>query len=398
MSAQVKFPAIYMRGGTSRGVFFHRKHLPEAREDWAPIFLQVIGSPDPYGRQLDGLGVGVSSLSKAVIIGPPSHAEADVDYTFAQIGVGEPTVDFSGICGNLTSAVGPFAVDEGLVRASGDEALVRIYNTNTHKIIHARFPLVDGQAAVAGDFVLDGVAGSGARIRLEFKDPGGAKTGRLLPTGNVVDLLEVPGLGRVEASLVDATNPVVIVRADALGLQGNELPLELEANQALRAKLEAVRAAGGVRMGIAETPEQLTRQFKLVPFVAMVAPPQASQTLAGTTLAADAMHLTVRVISNGQAHRATPLTAGMCLAVAARIEGTLAQQAAHAPAGSQGDLLLAHPSGLAPVAATVRQQDGQWQADQVVVYRTARRVMEGSVLIPASAIAGRASTGTGSAA
>ena len=385
MSAQLKFPAVYMRGGTSRGVFFHREHLPPERRDWDALFVHVIGSPDPYGRQLDGMGVGLSSLSKAVVIGPSSHPEADVDYTFAQIGVGEATVDYGGLCGNLTSAVGPFAVDEGLVAAGGEEALVRIYNTNTDKLIHARFPLAGGQAAVEGDFALAGVSGTGARIRLEFKRPGGAKTGSLLPTGHAVDTLAVPGLGEIEASLVDSSNPVVIVRAEALGLTGAELPDELDGNGEVKVKLEAVRAAGAVRMGMAETAEQV-REMKMVPFVAMVAPPRQAPTLAGETLAEDEVDLTARVISNGQAHRAVPLTAGMCLAVAARIEGSVAQQAARPPAGEGADLRLAHPSGVIPVAAGVKREEGGWTAEQVVVYRTARRLMEGAVLLPASAL------------
>ncbi|MCZ6533066.1 MAG: PrpF family protein, partial [SAR324 cluster bacterium] len=362
MSAQLKFPAIYMRGGTSRGVFFHRKHLPAERRDWDALFLQVIGSPDPYGRQLNGLGVGVSSLSKAVVIGPSEHPQADVDYTFAQIGVGEATVDYSGLCGNLTSAVGPFAVDEGLVEASGGEALVRIHNTNTHKLIHARFPLVDGQAAVEGDFVLAGVHGTGARIRLEFKQPGGSKTGALLPSGRPVNCLAVPGLGEVEVSLVDASNPVVIVRASDMGVSGVELPEALERDGQLKRRLEAVRAAGAVAMGMAASARQATRDLKMVPFVAMVAPPQDAETLSGERLGLDDVDLTARVISNGQAHRAVPLTAGMCLAVAARIEGSLAQQAARPPHGAAGDLRLAHPSGVLPVAATVTRDDGGWTA------------------------------------
>ncbi len=384
MSAQQKIRAIYMRGGTSRGVFFHRGHLPENMEAWAPIFLRVLGTPDPYGRQLDGLGVGVSSLSKAVIIGPSDHPEADVDYTFAQVGVGEATVDYGGLCGNLTSAVGPFAVDEGLVTAEGEQALVRIYNTNTDKLIHARFPLVDGQAAVEGDFELAGVAGTGARIALEFQDPGGAKTGRLLPTGNPVDSLDVPGLGAVEVSLVDASNPVAIVRAEALGLTGTELPLALEAAPEVGQKLEAIRAAAAVRMGMAASPEQATRELKMVPFVAMVAPPRAAETLAGERLDAEAMDLTARVISNRQVHRAVPLTVAMCISVAARIEGTLAAQAARPPAGvgvgvgAEADLRLAHPSGITPLSAAVRRvgnTEAGWHADHVAVYHTARRLM-----------------------
>jgi 2-methylaconitate cis-trans-isomerase PrpF len=391
MSAQRRIPAIYMRGGTSRGVFFHRKDLPTELEGWAPIFLRVLGTPDPYGRQLDGLGTGISSLSKAVIIGPSCHPEADVDYTFAQVGVGEATVDYGGLCGNLTSAVGPFAVDEGLVPVKGGEALVRIWNTNTNKLIHARFPLVDGQAAVEGDFELAGVAGAGARIALEFKEPGGAKTGRLLPTGSPVDTLEVPGLGPVEASLVDATNPVVIVPPEAVGLTGAELPAELESKPEAARLLEAIRGAGAVRMGMADSPEEATRTLKMVPFVAVAAPPLAAATLAGERLAPEVMDLTARVVSNGQPHRAVPLTAAMCLAVAARIEGTIAHRAARPPATAEADLRLAHPSGVTPLAATVRKQgeggNGEgWHAEQVVVYRTARRLMEGAVLVPENAL------------
>lgn len=386
MTAQRRFPAVYMRGGTSRGVFFHRKHLPAQRDDWTPIFLRVLGTPDPYGRQLDGLGVGISSLSKAVVIGPPSHPEADVDYTFAQVGVGEATVDYGGLCGNLTSCVGPFAVDEGLVAGEGGEALVRIWNTNTEKLIHARFPLAGGQAAVEGDFALAGVAGTGARIALEFKQPGGAKTGRLLPTGNPVDTLEVAGLGPVEASLVDATNPVVIVRPEAVGITSAELPAELEARPEVAQKLEAIRAAGALRMGMAATPEEATRTLKMVPFVAVAAPPLAAKTLAGEQLTPEDMDLTGRVVSNGQPHRATPLTAGMCLAVAARIEGTIAHQAARPPATPGGDLRLAHPSGITPLAATVERNGEGWHCEHVIVYRTARRIMEGAVLVPEGAL------------
>ncbi|MCH7477569.1 MAG: PrpF family protein [SAR324 cluster bacterium] len=387
MAVQEKFPAVYMRGGTSRGVFFHRRDLPADPARWDALFLALLGSPDPYGRQLDGLGVGISSLSKVVVVGPPSHPAADVDYTFAQVGVEEATVDYHGICGNLTSAVGPFAVDEGLVPAEGAEALVRIHNTNTAKIIHARFPLRDGQAAVEGDFRLAGVSGAGAPVRLEFKEPGGAATGRLLPSGKVVDALQVPGVGEVEVSLVDATNPVVFVAAEALGLRGNELPREVEGDPELLRKIEAVRCAGAVRMGMAPDPETASRELKLVPFLALVAPPMAARNLAGEQLGAEEADLTVRVISVRQAHRAVPLSAAMCMAVAARIEGTLVHALARPPENPEnpeGALRLAHPSGVNTVAATVVRRGEEWLAEQAVVFRTARRLMEGSVLVPAS--------------
>ncbi len=210
--AQQRIHAVFMRGGTSKAVMFHARDLPAERDAWAPIFRSAIGANDPSGRQLDGMGGGVSSLSKVCVIGPPSRADADVDFTFAQIGVTNDTVDYAGNCGNMSSAIGPFAIDEGLVPKPIDgHAVVRIHNTNTSKIIVARFDVEQGEAAVDGAMTLDGVAGTGAPIRLEFMAPGGARTGKLLPTGRAVDTLDIPGLGRIEASLVDAANPCVFV-------------------------------------------------------------------------------------------------------------------------------------------------------------------------------------------
>lgn len=197
-----------MRGGTSKALIFRAGDLPADRADWAPIFLAAMGSPDPAMRQLDGMGGGVSSLSKCCVVGPPSRPDADVDYTFAQVAIDRPEVDYASNCGNMSSAIGPFAVDEGLVAPpAGNEAVVRIHNTNTGKIIVARFPMEDGRAAVTGDLAIDGVAGTGAPIRLDFTDPGGAGTGRLLPTGNLTDRLDVPGLGPLRVTLIDAANP-----------------------------------------------------------------------------------------------------------------------------------------------------------------------------------------------
>lgn len=382
---QLRFRAVFMRGGTSRAVIFRRADLPDDPASWDPIFLAVIGSPDPSGRQLDGMGGGISSLSKVAVIGEPSRADADVDYTFGQVAVGQPIVDYRANCGNISSAVGPFAVDEGLVAAAGPEAVVRIHNTNTRKLIVARFPTEDGRAAVEGDFGLDGVAGRGARIRLEFQDPGGAGTGRLLPTGRAVDRLEVPGLGAVEASMVDATNPGVFVAADAVGLTATEEPATLERDPAVLARLEAIRAAAAVRMGLAATPEEATRTSPGSPKIAVVAPPRPAVTLAGERLEPEAMDLATRMISMGQPHRAVPLTGAMCLAVAARIEGTVPHALMRRTPGD-ADVRLAHPSGLLPLAASVRQEGHQWVADYVVVYRTARRLMEGSVLVPAGRV------------
>jgi 2-methylaconitate isomerase len=388
---QLRLRAVFMRGGTSKAVMFRAADLPAERELWTPIFLGVIGSPDPNGRQLDGMGGGISSLSKICVIEPPTRAGADVDYTFAQVSVKDAAVDYSGNCGNMSSAIGPFAVDENLIAvADADgEATVRIHNTNTRKLIVAHFPLEDGRAAVDGDFRLPGIAGSGAPVRLDFLEPGGAGTGMLLPTGNATDTLEADGVRAIEVSMVDAANPCVFVAADALGASGVEMPDELEANGALLRRLEAIRIAASLRMGIAKTAEAAAR-IPSIPKVAMVAPPRKARTLAGERLAAADADITVRMISIGQPHRAVPLTGAMCLAVASRIEGTVVNRIARPSASPTDPVRIAQPSGLTVVGAVVRRsRDGEhreWLAESATVYRTARRLMEGWVYVRASMV------------
>ncbi len=364
-----------MRGGTSKGVFFHGRDLPADKPSRDALFLSVLGSPDPYGRQLDGLGGGVSSLSKVAVIDPPSRPDADVDYTFGQVSVGEALVDYGGTCGNLASAVGPFAVDEGLVRATGDEAMVRIHAVNTGRIITARFRMANGCAAVAGDLEIPGVAGTGAAIQLTFLEPGGAS---LLPTGSVIDAFQVPGFGLVRASLVDAANACVFVAADDLGLTGAEPPGTLDANGPVMAALEWLRAQAGVRMGRGATPEVVTRQSPGNPKVALVGPPAASRLLNGQDVPESAMDVSLRMLSMGIAHKAAPLTGALCLAVAARIGGTVVAQAAR---GGVGRVRVGTPSGVVPVDADVEWGDG-WRARSASVYRTARRLMDGKVMVP----------------
>ena len=363
---QRRVRAVYMRGGTSRCLVFHDKDLPPAGLERDQILLAALGSPDPYGRQLDGLGGGISSLSKACIIGPPSHPDAQVDYTFAQVEVSKPVVDYTGNCGNCSSSVGPFAIDERLVPFTEGETVVRIHNTNTKKLIVAHVPVAGGEAAVEGDFDLPGVAGRGARIALDFIDPGGAGTGRLLPTGRARDTID-----GVAASLVDATNPVVFVRAKDLGLTGAETPQAMDADRDLSARLERIRAAAAEMMGIPGSAAN--------PKVAVVAPPAAFAALDGARHGADQVDLLARVISMGNCHRAFALTSAMCLAVASRIDGTVVSEC---DASRQGDVRLGHPSGVLPIAASVGTRDGQPCAERVTVYRTARRLMEGFVRVP----------------
>ena len=375
-SAQTAIRAAYVRGGTSRAIVFRAGDLPAAHPPhdcaaWDRIFLAALGSPDPGGRQLDGLGGGISSLSKIAVVGPPSRADADVDYTFAQVAVTEPLVSYRGNCGNISSAIGPFAVEEGLVAASGDEAVVRVHNTNTGKIIEERFPLVDGRPVVRGEATIAGVAGTGAPIRLAFRDPGGAATGKLLPTGNARDVLTLADGTTLDVSLVDAANPVVFAAASDLGVTCTESADALASDGALLRRCEDVRVAAAAAMGLATEREARTT-MKNMPLVALVAPPP-------DPAVAD---VAVRAISSGQPHKAVPLTAAMCLAIAAAIPGTIVAGMVARGAGTDSDVRVAHPSGVLPVAARVRRDGDAVIAEEGVVYRTARRLMQGEVLIP----------------
>ena len=379
---QLKISAVFMRGGTSRAIFFREADLPPDQAVRDRIVLAAMGSPDSYGRQLDGMGGGISSLSKVAIIGSPTRLDADVNYTFGQVGVTDALVDYKGTCGNISSAVGPYAIDEGLVKPpQSGLAAIRIHNTNTQKIIVARVPVQDGQAVVEGDFVLPGVSGTGARIALEFLDPGGAVTGKLLPTGEPQEVLEIPGAGPLTASVVDATNPVVFVRAADLGLQGTEHPEAIDRDTELTARLERIRATAAVRIGLAADIEGAGRTSQAVPKIALVAAPRTYRDLSGNEVRAESTDVCARVMSMGKAHRAFALTAAMCLAVAARIPGTVVQAMVgpSAAADPSADIRIGHPSGVLPVAASVRGG----HAEKVVVYRTARRLMEGFIRVPA---------------
>ena len=388
--SQRKISAVFYRGGTSRAIFFNAKDITEDPETRTAIFLRAMGSPDPNGRQLDGLGGGISSLSKAAVIGPSTRPDADVDFTFAQVSVDTPFVDYGGNCGNMSSAVGLFAVEEGLVPPPPDgEATVRIHNTNTNKIVISKFRVEGGIPAVEGDYALPGVAGTGSRITLEFTDPGGASTGKLLPTGRRVDEFDIEGIGRIEASLVDAATPAVFVRAKDIGLSGTESPGAIDAQRTIMVNLEQIRAEAAVRMGISPDTRAASESSPLVPKMAIVSPPAEYFDLTGAPVPADSFDILSRMLSMGKTHRAYPLTGAMCLAVAARIPGTIAHEAAR-PGG--GDLCLGHSSGVQPIGAVVTQDPEGPRAEKVIVYRTARRLMEGSVLIPASVFEAEAQT------
>lgn len=380
---QRRIPAAFMRGGTSNAIVFRQGDLPEDRALWDKIFLAAMGTPDPNGRQLNGMGGGISSLSKVCVVGPPSHPDADIDYTFAQIGVQKETVGYAANCGNMSAAMGPFAIDEGILSADGAKAMVRIHNTNTKKIIHAHFELDDGLAAVDGDYELRGVSGTGSPVRLEFRDPAGAATGRLLPTGNTLDELDVPGLGRIEASMVDAGNPVVFVEASTLGVEGTELPADIDADTELMAKLEAIRTHGAVQMGLAKTPEEA---LTVVPFVGFIAPAKDASTISGDPNPAADGDVTARILSSGNTHRALPLTCSICTTVASRIEGTLVHRHARPTDNPKDDLNIMQPSGIITVASNVYMKGNEWHAEYGATYRTQRRLFDGFVYLPASRV------------
>ncbi|MEQ8194923.1 MAG: PrpF domain-containing protein [Rhodospirillales bacterium] len=382
---QLKIPAVFMRGGTSNAIVFKESDLPEDRALWPEIFLAAHGSPDPFGRQLNGMGGGISSLSKICVIGPPSRDDADIDYTFAQIGVRNTSVSFAGNCGNMSSAMAPFAVDEGFVKVDGSKAKIRIHNTNTQKIIVSSFTMDDGLAAVDGDYVMPGVADPGDKVRLDFLEPGGAGTGKLLPSGNVLDILDIPGLGKVEASIVDAANLTVFVEASVVGLKGTELSADIDAMTDVMAKLETIRCHAGVLAGIAETPEKMA-DFPSAISPGIVTGPQDAPTLTGETVPADGGDVIARIVSSGNTHRALPATRSVCTAVAARIEGTIVHRVARPTDDPKADIRIVHPSGMIVLAASVEKRPDGWYAEYGTIYRTQRRLFDGYVYLPASKV------------
>jgi len=369
-------PAVFARGGTSKGLIFLESDLPSSRDKWAPLFLTAMGSPDPSGRQLNGMGGGVSSLSKICVVGPSRREDADVDYTFVQVQIRTADLDFSGNCGNMASAIGPFAVEQGLVDAADGEVTVRIHNTNTAKIIHSTFHVESGEAIEEGDLSIPGVAGSSAPVRLDFVSPGGATTGQLLPTGRVSDVLQTSH-GEVFVSLVDAGNACVFVPAEAVGARGDEKPEQLEALPEVLAFLAELRELGSIRMGIATDREE-ARVRMLVPLIAMVSPPQTFAALSGATVCEDEIDITVRMISNGQPHRAIPMTGAICVAAAVRIPETVVSNTARA---GGGPLRIGMPSGILTVDADVDSVDGDPVIHSGAIFRTTRRLFRGDVTV-----------------
>ena len=360
---QTGIKATFMRGGTSKGLFFRWEDVPEDRD---AFLCAAIGAGDPYGRQLDGMGGGISSLSKAMMVRRSERDGVDVDYLFAQASIREARMDYAANCGNLSSAVGCFAVDQGLVQLPDGEGTVAMFNENTSKRIDCHLTVRGGRAAVSGDETIAGVHTTGSAIRLDFLDPGGAGTGTLLPTGEAMNRL-VLGERGVEASIVDAANPCVFVRGQDLGLTADNLPAAIAGNADVMDKLETLRRQAAERAGMAPS--------KGVPKIALVSPPMDFATLSGETVAAEEVDVLVRMISMGAPHLAIPLTGAMCVAVAAKISGSVVYEAARARDPGT-PLRIGTPSGVVPAMADV--QAGP-HAASASVYRTARKLMEGTV-------------------
>ena len=375
MTAPARIRAAFYRGGTSKAVVFNAADLPADRVLRDRIFLHVLGSPDGYGRQLNGMGGGLSSLSKVVIVEPSRRPDADVDYTFVQISVKEPVADYGSTCGNMSSAVGPFAVSEGMVAPVSPETTVRIHNTNTGQIYRARFPVQDGVPLEEGDFEIPGVTGGGAKVTLDFLEPGGAATGTLLPTGNPTDTITTEAGESFEVSLVDAANATVFVRAADVGKTGHEDPSALDADIDLMARMEAIRRVGAVAMGMVSNPAETALS---TPKVAMVAPPSPYAALDGRTYNENDFDISTRLISMGNFHKALTISGANCVGVAAQIPGTLL----NAIAPGDGILRIGNPSGVLPVSADVDAGSTPVFARASTTYRTYRRLMEGAVLVP----------------
>ncbi|XQA68505.1 2-methylaconitate cis-trans isomerase PrpF [Xanthomonas sacchari] len=387
---QLRIPATYMRGGTSKGVFFRLQDLPAAAQTPGPardaLLQRVIGSPDPYAKQIDGMGGATSSTSKTVIVATSTSPDHDVDYLFGQVAIERAFVDWSGNCGNLSAAVGPFAIAAGLVdpaRIPRDGvATVRIWQANIGKTIVAQVPMTDGAVQETGDFELDGVTFPAAEIALEFLDPAADEDGAggaMFPTGNLVDTLEVPGVGTFQATLINAGIPTIFLEAQALGYRGTELQDAINSDAKALQRFETIRAYGALRMGlIATLDDATTRQH--TPKIAFVAPPADYIASSGKPVAAADIDLLVRAMSMGKLHHAMMGTAAVAIGTAAAIPGTLVNRAAGG--GERTAVRFGHPSGTLRVGAEARQVDGQWTVTKALMSRSARVLMEGWVRVP----------------
>ena len=374
-----KFKTVFMRGGTSKGCMFHKADLPENREEWDSIFLQAMGNPDP--KQIDGLGGTVSSNNKIVIVWKSEEPGIDVEYLVGQVIVGKSQVDFKSNCGNMTAAVGPFAVEEGLVEITEPITTVHMRNRNTNKYIDVTVPCENGTFAEEGDCAIAGVDGTAPELKVNFLNPAGAKTGKLLPTGNVLDELDIPGFGKIQCSILDVSNPMVLVRAQDIGLTGTELPAEVDANKPVSELLEKIRGTAACMMGFAKDLEDAITNSPAVPKVGFFTTPVTYTDISKQTVEAESMDLCARVISVFKCHKACPLTSASSIAVAAFLPGSIIYQEIGAPREGQQTVRIGHPSGVMTMYPDIRQENSEYVLPGVAVQRTARRIMDGTLYI-----------------
>ena len=391
---QIRIPATYMRGGTSKGVFFRLDDLPAAAQVPGAardaLLLRVIGSPDPYGKQIDGMGGATSSTSKTVILSKSTRPDHDVDYLFGQVSIDKPFVDWSGNCGNLTAAVGSFAISNGLIDArrvpQDGTAIVRIWQVNIGKTIVAHVPITAGAVQETGEFELDGVTFPAAEVQIEFMDPAADEDGAggaMFPTGNLVDDLEVPGVGTLKATMINAGIPTIFVNADAIGYTGSELQEAINGDSRALAMFETIRAHGAVRMGLIEHPDEAAKR-QHTPKVAFVAKPADYISSSGKRVAAADIDVLVRALSMGKLHHAMMGTAAVAIGTAAAVPGTLVNLAAGG--GPRDVVRFGHPSGTLRVGAAATQVNGEWTVTKAVMSRSARVLMEGWVRVPGDAV------------
>lgn len=379
---QNKIPAVYMRGGTSKGVFFIADDLPADPSERDRVLLRVTGSPDPYGQQIDGMGGATSSTSKVVLVSKSDRPGCDVDYLFGAVAIGHPLVDWSGNCGNLTSAVGPFAIYQGLVDApQNGVAIVNIWQANIGKKIIAHVPMKDGEVQELGDFVLDGVTFPAAEIKLEFLDPGADDGGdeAMFPTGNLIDVLDIPDVGEVEVTLINAGNPTIFVSTSSMGLMGTELQQDINSNQELLTRFEKIRAHCAVVMGLAESAEFATTNRQHTPKIAFLGEAANYTSSDGKAVLEKDIDILARIFSMGKLHHAMTGTGAVAIATAASIPDTIVSNIL---GDTKSEIRFGHPSGTLKVGAKAVEVTTGWIVEKVIMSRSARRLMEGSVLIP----------------
>jgi 2-methylaconitate cis-trans-isomerase PrpF len=371
-----------MRGGTSKGLFFLEQDLPEKWDERKEVILRAFGSPDPTGRQLDGLGGGTSTTSKLAIISKIPGEPNAVNYTFGQVEILTSLIDMKGNCGNISAAVGPFAIDAGLIENIEEPyTTVKIFNTNTQKYMYARVPVKEGKTEYEGDYAIPGVPTTGRKIQLDFMEPGGSVTGRLLPTHQVREWLETDSYGRYEVSIVDAANPCVFVNASDIGISGTELPKDLDNDPDFLGRILEIRGAAAVRLGLAETIQDAIQHCPAVPKACILAPSTDYVSTSGSVIRKNDVDIVARMMSMGKLHPSYAITGGICLAIASQIEGTLVHQLVSQNPHDPRMIRIGHCSGVMDVGAHVSCTDGKWHAHYGRVYRTARRLMTGTVYV-----------------